>query len=622
MHLLAPLFAFGALLAAVPVLIHLFGRDRAPHRRFPAARLLVAAQRRRAPRARVEQWILVSLRLAAILALVLALSRPIWERPAGLPQAAGLRQTAVIIVDDSLSMSRRQRRRTLFEQARGRARDLVRAFADGSEAAIISTTGHDPLPRLERDRAALLDALDHATPSLHAGSSTTALARAASLLGNAGSGIRRIYLVSDMGRHGFDPTQPRPSSADADIGVTVVPVGDGELPNDAVVDLQLSPTAERGARRLRVVAQVRSDDWAAHTRTVTLSVDGRPVARGVVELERGRTVAKHFTYELAADEAPRIVELLLEPDSTDSLAADDRRGAALDEQAGRLLVVDGAPGSSRREDETFYVETALLAARGGGSRMEVIREDALGRTELSGFSAILLCNPRPSETLNVLQPFVERGGGLFISVGDNLDPALSTQLAGLLPSPIEGSRDLSGPGGVAGGALRLERPSASLLRKLPALGDEHAQEAWRAARTYRVALVRPLTSDDDTREILARFEDGTPALLERRVGKGRVIVLLTTVDRGWSDLAIQPVFPPVLFELADHLGTRTPDGGHGAVYALDPSESDPLRIDAGKVATPPPGTTPAHPPARELWHALAAALLLLLFCEAVVGLRG
>ena len=622
MHLLSPMFALGAVLAAVPVLIHLFGRDRAPRRRFPAARLLVAAQRRRAPRARVEQWVLVVLRLAAILALALALARPIWERPAGLPQAAGLRQTAVIIIDDSLSMSRRLRLRTLFERGRGRARELVRAFADGSEAAILSTTGHDPLPRLERDRAALLDAIDHAAPSLEAGSSTTALARAASLLGNAGSGIRRIYLISDLGRHGFDPTQPRPFSADADIGVTVVPVVDGDLPNDAIADLQLSPTADRGTRRLRVVAQVRSDDWAAHARTVTLSVDGRPVARGVVELERGQAVSKHFTYELGPDEDPKGVELLLEADSTDSLAADDRRGAALDEQAGRLLVVDGAPGSSRREDETFYVETALRAAQGGSSRLEVIREDALGRTELSGFSGVFLCNPRPSEALSALQPFVEHGGGLFVSVGDNLDAALSSQLAGLLPSPIDGSRELSGPGGVPGGALRLERPSAALLRRLPALGDEHAQETWRAARTSRVALVHPLAGDDDTREVLARFEDGTPAVLERRVGKGRVVTLLTTVDRGWSDLAIQPVFPPVLLELAAHLGTRSGDGKHGTVYALDSAESDPVRIDASKVSTPPPTSAPAHPPARELWHALALSLLLLLLAEAVVGLRG
>ena len=622
MHLLAPLFALGVALAAIPVLIHLFGRDRAPHRRFPAARLLVAAQRRRAPRARVEQWLLVALRLAAILALVFALARPIWDRPAGLPAAAGLRQTAVVIIDDSLSMSRRQRLRTLFGEGRGRARELVRAFADGSEAAILSTTGHDPLPRLERDRAVLLEAIDHAAPSLESGSSTTALARAASLLASAGSGVRRIYLVSDLGRHGFDPTQPRPFSAGSAVGVTVVQVGTGELPNDAVVDLQLSPTSERGARRLRVVAQVRSDDWAAHARTATLSVDGRAVARGVVELERNRTVTKHFAYELGGDEDPKVVELLLEPDSSDSLASDDRRGAALDAQAGRLLVVDGAPGSSRREDETFYVETALLAARGGGSRIEVIRQDALARTELSAFSAILLCNPRPSAALDALRPFVERGGGLYLSVGDNLDPALSSQLEALLPSPIEGTRDLSGPGGVAGGALRLERPSAALLSRLPALADERAAEAWRAARTYRVALVRPLAGDDDSREVLARFEDGTPALLERRVGKGRVTTLLTTVDRGWSDLAIQPVFPPVLLELADHLGTRSGDGTHGAVYALDSAESDPLRIDVTKVATPPPGSTPARPPARELWHALAVTLLLLLLAEALVGLRG
>ena len=182
---------------------------------------------------------------------------------------------------------------------------------------------------------------------------------------------------------------------------------------------------------------------------------------------------------------------------------------------------------------------------------------------------------------------------------------------------------MSGPGGVAGGSLRFERPSAAALRRLPSLAEERAADTWRAARSFRVGLVRPIPSDAADREILARFEDGSPALIERRVGRGRVIALMTSVDRGWSDLAIQPIFPPLAVELADHLAARAGRARAQDAVELDVSESEPrLLPDSDRLSTPPPKEAPAHAPGRELWHALAVMLLVLLFTEALLGLRG
>ena len=625
MHLLAPLYAAGLALCVVPILIHLFGRDRAPKRRFFAARLLDAAQRQRAPRARLEQWLLVLLRVLAVAAIALVLSRPMWDEASRLPVAAGLQQSAVVILDDSLSMNRRDHGKRLYDLGRKDARLLVRAFAEGSEVAILGTSGaeRDPLPLLEKDRGRVTEALDAATSTTRAGSSTSALARAAAILSGASLPLRRVYLISDLAAHGFAPKAPRPFEA-GEVGLTVLPVGQAPLANDAVVSVTVTPSSDRGLRRLRVNARVRSDARASHTRTVSLSFEGRTVARGVIDLPRDGAVDKIFEYVVPPDTEPRVAEVVLDLDAEDTLTIDDIRSAPVAGSEARALLVDGAPGVSRREDETFYLETALRASRGQATSIEVVPEDELARVDLAQFAVVFLCNPRPSPALGTLQAFVEHGGGLFVSVGDNLEPiALSQQLAALLPSAFEGTRDLTGPGGVAGGALRFERPSAAALRRLPSLSEEHAAETWRAARSFRVALVRPLPSDASDREILARFEDGSPALLERRVGRGRVITLTTSIDRGYSDLAIQPIFPPLMVDIADHLSARAGHTLDHELVELDVTESDPTLLpDRDKLATPPPSEPPVHPPGRELWHALAVVLLLLLFFESLLGLRG
>ena len=394
MHLLAPLYGLGLVLCAAPIVIHLFGRDRAPRRRFPAARLLEQAQRQRAPRARIEQWLLVALRVLAVAAIALVLSRPMWDEVHGLPVAAGLRQSAVIVLDDSLSMSRNDRGRTLFGRARAETRQLVRAFAEGSEVAILATSGteHDPLPLLERDRGRAMEAVDGATATTRVGATTATLSRAAALLAGATLPVRRVYLLSDLAANGFDALRPRPFDAQ-ELGLTVLPVGQTPLANDAVIGIAVTPSSDHGARRLRVTAHIRADARATHTRTVSLTIDGRAVARGVVQLPRDSAVDKIFEYVVPTGGDPRTAEVVLDPDGEDTLLADDRRAVPVAGNDARVLLVDGAPGASRREDETFYLETALRAARGQGSSVEVVPEDELDRIDLGLFAVVFLCTP-------------------------------------------------------------------------------------------------------------------------------------------------------------------------------------------------------------------------------------
>ena len=54
--------------------------------------------------------------------------------------------------------------------------------------------------------------------------------------------------------------------------------------------------------------------------------------------------------------------------------------------------------------------------------------------------------------------------------------------------------------------------------------------------------------------VLIEHEDGQPALVEHQVGRGRVAVLTTSVDRDLSDLPIRPGFVPLMRQLILHLG--------------------------------------------------------------------
>jgi hypothetical protein len=54
-------------------------------------------------------------------------------------------------------------------------------------------------------------------------------------------------------------------------------------------------------------------------------------------------------------------------------------------------------------------------------------------------------------------------------------------------------------------------------------------------------------------QVLARFDGGAPALVERKVGTGRVLLWASTLDLSWSDFPLKPVFLPFVHRTVRHL---------------------------------------------------------------------
>jgi hypothetical protein len=88
--------------------------------------------------------------------------------------------------------------------------------------------------------------------------------------------------------------------------------------------------------------------------------------------------------------------------------------------------------------------------------------------------------------------------------------------------------------------------------------------------------------------VLARFDDGAPALLEKRVAAGRVLLWASTLDLESSDLAVKPIFLPFAHQLARHLaGYREPEPWLTVGEVLDPARTVPSHAtDVRTVVTP------------------------------------
>jgi hypothetical protein len=196
---LASGYVIFTVLFVVPIAIHLIGRSRARVQRFAAIDLLLRGDKRVARRTKIRQWLLLLLRALAIAAVPLILAKPFLEAPsADLPAAAvGGAQSAVLVIDDSMSMSAERRGQPLLETARARARRIVEALGGDTDAAVLlaSRGGAAPVPQLSADRTRLERALADLRPTYRQTDITSALKRAAQILETASRPERRVYLL-------------------------------------------------------------------------------------------------------------------------------------------------------------------------------------------------------------------------------------------------------------------------------------------------------------------------------------------------------------------------------------------------------------------------------------------
>jgi hypothetical protein len=200
-----------------------------------------------------------------------------------------------------------------------------------------------------------------------------------------------------------------------------------------------------------------------------------------------------------------------------------------------VLIINGDAAGG---DSGLYVRTALEQGRAPVFKVDATPMSRVNASSFERRSLVILndASSIPGSTDDLLKRFVEQGGGLFVAIGEHSPWAAGT--SPLLPGTI-GAR-VDRPLGAQGtlGYLDHSHPIFELFKQ-PRSGD------FTAARFDRYRTLTPAPTD----RVLAKFDDGAPALVERRVGSGRVIAFTSTLDRSWNSLPATAVFVP-LVELA------------------------------------------------------------------------
>jgi hypothetical protein len=269
---------------------------------------------------------------------------------------------------------------------------------------------------------------------------------------------------------------------------------------------------------------------------VTLSIDGHDIQTQQVSVAPRASASVAFTQFTLAE--PNVRGAVRAGD--DPLPADNAFHFVLAPSAPlSILVVDsGADAGS-----SLYLSKALGIGSTPAFQVEVVPASRVTPDHLNSRSVVILNDtPLPSAAgPGALKSFVERGGGLFVVLGERSTwPSTDVDL---LPGKVGPPTD---PANGRVGSIGFRDYSHQIFEvfKAPRSGD------LTAPRFFRYRALEPTT---DAR-VLVRFDDGAVAAAERRVGTGRVMVWTSTLDDSWNNLAKAPVYLPLLHQIVRYLG--------------------------------------------------------------------
>jgi hypothetical protein len=269
----------------------------------------------------------------------------------------------------------------------------------------------------------------------------------------------------------------------------------------------------------------------------TLTVSGRTAGtQSVTLVPDGETVVT-FTPVAAPDGA---VEGHVALDA-DALAADDRFAFVVprdDVLRVALVLPDDATG-----DETLFFERAVAIGRAPEVQVDRVRASAVTSLVLKQHDVVFFWDAAPTESVAAqLVPYVTEGRGVVLLASRRM--AARGTLPALLPAKSSGMADRMADRGGSLRDFRFEHALFAPFREIP--------EAFSGTRLLRyVRLDAPRDVD-----VLARFDDGLPAVLERRLGTGHIMALAVPLDAQNGDLPLQPAFLPFVRQLLLHTSGR------------------------------------------------------------------
>src|SRR6185503_3108971 len=395
-----------------------------------------------------------------------------------------------------------------------------------------------------------------------------ALRGAESLLGEIETtGPKRIVLISDFQTAGWTPAAATFKLAN-DTKLTTLDVGgNSPPPNVAITNVEARGVVfgQKYLDNLVVHVSNFSDTPKDHIQ-VDFQINEQTVEKRDISLNSRDSRVVEFTGFNLNEGANRCTVDLTVGD----FAPDNRFYFTLRrETPAQALIIEGA---SRGRSDSLHLQSALTTNDDLPFTFALKSAGSVDPASISDYALVVLndAGPISSALADTLAKFVNAGGQVIISTGPQTSPdSFNGTLQQISPATLREAVQTKTGESVAITEVKFDHPIFEVF-----------QESGRLASANVIGYFR--SEPRQNASVLARFEDGSPALVEAGTGKGRVLLFTSSLGPSWNDLPLTPLYLPFIHQMVRYAGTHEENAWYGLGQTFTVSrqqEAGPPAID-------------------------------------------
>jgi hypothetical protein len=542
MGFVTPALLGGAALIALPIVLHLIMRREPQKLVFPALRFVAQRRTTNQHRLRLRHWLLLALRCAIIALLAFALARPTLRGSGSVGKEDAPVATALVF-DNSLRMQFEHENASRLEQSKELAGWLLEQIPSESPVTVVDRAGRQRGQDMERSSVDLrVERLDFSAEVRPMGD---ALRDAIRWLEGKRDFRGEIYVFTDMAVEVWpkDELEEFRQELDKSPGTNLylIDVGVAKPRNRGLGALRLSSEqlAPGGLLKLETELVTNGEptngDWGGECVVELYVGDGanKPEKRG----QQMVALSGPSTSSGPHGERPANVEFSLSGlelgvhqgfvriAAGDALAFDNTRFFTVAVRPPTKVLLLGETDTSTLFLHEALAPTSTIGLVQPKFTCDVATYAGLESRPLADYAAVWLVDPPPlpNAAWSALVDFADRGGGVGISLGKRASLDMNSgEAQELLPAKLRWqSRDETYLRPVA-----VEHPAMGELRDL-------ADVPW---SEFPVFKYWDLEAGVAQSNVIASFANGKPAIVERQIGGGRVLMVTTSFsDASYDD---------------------------------------------------------------------------------------
>lgn len=535
MTFLNPAVLFGLMASAIPVVLHFLNLRKLKKIEFSTLAFLKELQKTKIKRIKLKQWLLLLLRIAIIILLVMAFARPTVKNfTVGSSSAA--KTSAVIILDNTFSMSVVTEKGSYFNQAKQTAKNLLANFQDGDEITLLPAGGiSNALDIPTTNFKQLTQKLDDLHISFASKTLNEAVVKAAQILYQSKNFNKEIYILTDLQKGRIFNTQKELMNLshlfNENTRLYIIDEAQKEPVNFGIEELTPNNQIFQKDKTVSFSAKVKNYSKSAGSNSVvSLLINGKRTAQQSVNLGSGE--AKDVSFETTLADTG-LVEITAQLEDDDILQDNKRFFSVMVPDKISLLILT---------DNSNDAKFVKLAVDDPARSMVKISENNLSQLpslNLKNYDAVFVIGSQNTTDWKNLSEYISRGGKIVAMPG--------------LLSTVQNFQKMCGSLGVSS--------PTGLLGKINS-GESIAQFG-------KVDFQNPLISDlfenqkqpqVESPEIYSYFKipggkniismfDNSSFLREYKIGMGKVFLFNSAPLLSWGNFPLKGFFAPLMNKL-------------------------------------------------------------------------